>query len=111
MCVVAGNFSNICLKNKGQLKLFSNNEQVYLHPSSVLNFQSIKCVVFEQQIVGQKQYIRIVSRVDLKWLTELCPRYFKKFDPEEKNRLRQQESLKPVGQRENNPNKDDWKLS
>lgn len=53
-----------------------NKEILFLHPTSILNINFPKWVLYSEVVYTSKYYMREVSEVDPKWLLELASHYF-----------------------------------
>ncbi|OII76429.1 ATP-dependent RNA helicase DHX8 [Cryptosporidium andersoni] len=67
------------LDNSGKQYITELNKQtVSIHPSSSVQFMKNKpqWVIFSELIYTRKMYIRCISPINAKWLSELCPNWF-----------------------------------
>ncbi|KAJ9513362.1 hypothetical protein QJQ45_001401 [Haematococcus lacustris] len=65
------------LQPGGAYKVIATGQTVYLHPSSVLVGRTKPdCVVFNELVRTTKQYARVLTAIEVRWLPELCPAYF-----------------------------------
>ncbi|KAL7066149.1 putative ATP-dependent RNA helicase DHX8 [Cryptosporidium serpentis] len=67
------------LDNSGKQYITEIHKQtVSMHPSSSVQFMKIKpqWVIFSELIYTRKMYIRCISPINAKWLSELCPNWF-----------------------------------
>lgn len=56
-----------------------------------------------------KEYMREVTSIEPKWLTELAPKFFKLSDPTKISKRKKQEKLEPLWDKYRDPNA--WRLS
>ncbi|XP_058183137.1 pre-mRNA-splicing factor ATP-dependent RNA helicase DEAH10-like [Rhododendron vialii] len=76
-CLAAAFFLNAALKQPdGTYRVFSSGQSVQIHPSSVLFRTKPDCLIFDELVRTNHNYIRNVSRVDYLWLPELAPQYY-----------------------------------
>ncbi|KAI6084224.1 P-loop containing nucleoside triphosphate hydrolase protein [Hypoxylon rubiginosum] len=75
--LVSGFFMQVAKKenNKVYRTLKDNNQQVMLHPSTVLQ-TDYEWVVYNEFVLTSKQYIRTVTGIKPEWLLELAPVYY-----------------------------------
>ncbi|KAI1769106.1 P-loop containing nucleoside triphosphate hydrolase protein [Hypoxylon sp. FL1150] len=75
--LVSGFFMQVAKKenNKIYRTLKDNNQQVMLHPSTVLQ-TDYEWVVYNEYVLTSKQYIRTVTGIKPEWLLELAPVYY-----------------------------------
>lgn len=57
-------------------RALSSGLTVNIHPSSVLFRMNPECIIFNELVRTNQNYIRNVSRIDYLWLAELAPQYF-----------------------------------
>ncbi|KAF7151791.1 hypothetical protein RHSIM_Rhsim02G0238100 [Rhododendron simsii] len=76
-CLAAAFFLNAALKQPdGTYRVLSSGQSVQIHPSSVLFRTKPDCLIFDELVRTNHNYIRNVSRVDYLWLPELAPQYY-----------------------------------
>ncbi|XP_059629455.1 pre-mRNA-splicing factor ATP-dependent RNA helicase DEAH10-like [Cornus florida] len=76
-CLAASFFLNAALKQAdGTYRVLSSGQVVQIHPSSVLFRTKPECIVFDEIVRTNHNYIRNVTRIDYLWLPELAPQYF-----------------------------------
>ncbi|XP_078445480.1 RNA helicase family protein [Wolffia australiana] len=76
-CLAAAFFLNVALKQPdGTFRALGSNQTVRIHPASVLFRSTAECVVFNELVRTNQNYIRSVSSIDPLWLPELAPHYF-----------------------------------
>ncbi|KAI4866524.1 P-loop containing nucleoside triphosphate hydrolase protein [Hypoxylon rubiginosum] len=75
--LVSGFFMQVAKRenNKIYRTLKDNNQQVMLHPSTVLQ-TDYDWVVYNEFVLTSKQYIRTVTGIKPEWLLELAPVYY-----------------------------------
>ncbi|EFJ24564.1 hypothetical protein SELMODRAFT_101229 [Selaginella moellendorffii] len=76
-CLAAAFFLNAaCLQQDGTYRTLANNQVVSVHPSSIMHGKKLDCVVFNELVKTNKQFIRNVTRIDSLWLPELAPHFY-----------------------------------
>ncbi|OVA18670.1 Helicase [Macleaya cordata] len=76
-CLTASFFLKVALKQPdGSYRTFDSSQVVQIHPTSVF-FRTKKpeCVVFNELIRTERNYIRDITRIDPAWIPELAPQY------------------------------------
>ena len=74
-CLVTGLSQNVALlQPDGSYKSLSGNQQVHIHPSSVLFQKKADAVVFFELVCTTKRYLRKISRIHPAWLVEMLPK-------------------------------------
>eukprot|EP00002_Diphylleia_rotans_P021255 TRINITY_DN413_c0_g1_i4.p1 TRINITY_DN413_c0_g1~~TRINITY_DN413_c0_g1_i4.p1 ORF type:complete len:135 (-),score=28.20 TRINITY_DN413_c0_g1_i4:45-449(-) len=77
-CIVSGFFANAAkLAPDGSYRTIKDNYPVNIHPNSVL-FRGAPppVVIFHENVVTTKEFMREVSVIDQKWLIELAPHFY-----------------------------------
>ncbi|CAA3000332.1 pre-mRNA-splicing factor ATP-dependent RNA helicase DEAH10 [Olea europaea subsp. europaea] len=73
-CLAASFFLNAALKQPdGTYRALSSGLTVQIHPSSVLFRMKPECLIFDELVRTNHNYIRNISRIDYLWLAELAP--------------------------------------
>ncbi|XP_052193353.1 pre-mRNA-splicing factor ATP-dependent RNA helicase DEAH10 [Diospyros lotus] len=76
-CLAAAFFLNAALKQAdGTYRVLSSGQVVQIHPSSVLFGTKPDCVIFDELVRTNHNYMRNVTRIDYLWLPELAPQYY-----------------------------------
>lgn len=76
--LVAGFFMQVAKKegtSKSYITVKDNNQNVLLHPSTVLN-QDAEWLVYNEFVLTTKNYIRTVTTVKPEWLLDIAPNYY-----------------------------------
>lgn len=77
--LAAGFFMQVAKKKSGSNKnnylTIKDNQDVLIHPSSVLNFDN-EWVIYNEFVLTSKNYIRTVTSVNPRWLVEFAPKYY-----------------------------------
>lgn len=78
-CLTSGFFPNAALlHHSGVYRTIRGNEDLHIHPSSVLyTLQQPQWVIFNEIVHTNRSYMKDLSVVDYKWLLELAPHYYK----------------------------------
>lgn len=89
---------------------------VFFSPSSFFKVRNIyplyrnpDFVVYHELVLTTKEYMREVTSIEPKWLTELAPKFFKLSDPTKMSKRKRQEKLEPLWDKYRDPNA--WRLS
>ncbi|KAK3842037.1 MAG: P-loop containing nucleoside triphosphate hydrolase protein [Linnemannia gamsii] len=82
---------------------------VYIHPSSSLFNKNPEWVIYHELVMTTKEYMREVTAIEPKWLTEAAPTFFKVADANKISRRKRQEKIEPLFNRYEKPN--EWRLS
>ncbi|KAF5946995.1 hypothetical protein HYC85_017223 [Camellia sinensis] len=76
-CLAAACFLNAALKQPdGTYSVLSSNQVVQIHPSSVLFRTKPECIIFDELVRTNQNYMHNVTRIDYLWLPELAPQYY-----------------------------------
>ncbi|KAI8022026.1 Pre-mRNA-splicing factor ATP-dependent RNA helicase DEAH10 [Camellia lanceoleosa] len=76
-CLAAACFINAALKQSdGTYSVLSSNQVVQIHPSSVLFRTKPDCIIFDELVRTNQNYMHNVTRIDYLWLPELAPQYY-----------------------------------
>ncbi|KAI3897064.1 hypothetical protein MKW92_016719 [Papaver armeniacum] len=76
-CLAASFFLNAALKqHDGSYRALASSQTVQIHPSSVLFRAKPECIVYNELIRTNHNYIRNITRIDPLWLPELAPQYY-----------------------------------
>jgi pre-mRNA-splicing factor ATP-dependent RNA helicase DHX16 len=61
-------------------KTIKQNQDVYIHPSSVLAEKKPRWVIYFELVLTSKEYIRQVIEIKPEWLVEAAPHFYKDKD-------------------------------
>ncbi|KAK9092472.1 hypothetical protein Syun_027383 [Stephania yunnanensis] len=76
-CLAASFFLNAALKQPdGSYRTLTSSQTVQIHPSSVLFRSKPDCIIFNELVRTNVNYIRNITRIDPLWLAELAPQYY-----------------------------------
>ncbi|CAM8953516.1 unnamed protein product [Rhodiola kirilowii] len=76
-CLAASFFLNAAEKQPdGTYRALSSSQVVQIHPSSVLFRKRPECIIFNELVRTNNNYIRTITRIDPMWLIESVPQYF-----------------------------------
>ncbi|GMH31197.1 hypothetical protein Nepgr_033040 [Nepenthes gracilis] len=76
-CLAASFFLNAALRQpEGTYRALANGQVVQIHPFSVLFQAKPVCIIFNELVRTNNNYIRNVTRIDPLWLPELAPQYY-----------------------------------
>ncbi|KAJ1960025.1 DEAH-box ATP-dependent RNA helicase prp22 [Dipsacomyces acuminosporus] len=82
---------------------------VYIHPSSALFNKNPQWVIYHELVMTSKEYMREVTVINPKWLTEMAPTFFKVADASKISRSKRNERLEPLYNKYEKPN--EWRIS
>lgn len=91
-------------------KTIVENQMVYIHPSSAVFQRHPDWVVYHELVLTSKEYMRSVIAIEPRWLPELAPNYFTIVDPTRMSKLKRQEKLESLYNR-NATDQNAWRLS
>lgn len=87
--ICAGFFYHAAKKDPTEgYKTLSDNQQVFIHPSSSLFNKGPQWVVYHELVQTSKEYMREVCTVDPKWLTEVAPNFYKQGDGKQLSKVK-----------------------
>ncbi len=132
--ICSGFFSHAAKKDPQEgYKTLVEGQPVYIHPSSALfqryahlhpyirnipayfefrlhlSIRNPDFVIYHELVLTTKEYMREVTSIEPKWLTELAPKFFKLSDPTKISKRKRQEKLEPLWDKYRDPNA--WRLS
>lgn len=108
--ICSGFFSHAAKKDPQEgYKTLVEGQPVYIHPSSALFQRNPDFVLYHELVLTTKEYMREVTAIEPKWLTELAPKFFKLSDPTKISKRKRQEKLEPLWDKYRDPNA--WRLS
>lgn len=108
--ITAGFFAHVARKDpKEGYKTLIDNQTIFIHPSSALFNKSPEWVVYHELVLTSKEYMREVTAIEAKWLTECAGRFFKQCDPNMLSKRKRNEKLDPLHNKYEDPNA--WRLS
>ena len=92
--ITSGFFYQIARLDKtGVYRTVRKQQTVYIHPSSALGRRGgegegrsdMGCVLYHELVLTKKEYMRVVSVVDMQWLAEIAPHLYTKKDMDEQS--------------------------
>ncbi|KAJ2964756.1 hypothetical protein NQZ79_g275 [Umbelopsis isabellina] len=108
--LVGGYFRNAAKKDPQEgYKTLLEGTPVYIHPSSSLFNQNPEWVIYHEIVFTTKEYMREVTGIEPKWLTEAAPTFYKVADANKISKRKRQEKIEPLYNRYEAPN--EWRLS
>jgi ATP-dependent RNA helicase DHX8/PRP22 len=108
--IAAGYFNNVCKRDSQEgYRRLTDDQQVFIHPSSALYQRSPEYVVYHELVFTAKEYIREVCTVEASWLPEIAPNLFQKSDGKKLSRKKQLERIQPLHNKFEE--KDSWRLT
>ncbi|KAK4055451.1 DEAH-box ATP-dependent RNA helicase prp22 [Microbotryomycetes sp. JL221] len=107
--ITSGFFKNAVKKDPQEgYKTLVEGTPVFLHPSSALFNRAPEWAVFHE--LTTREYMREVTAIEPKWLSELAPTFFKVADQHTISRRKKNEKIQPLFDRYAQ-HQDDWRLS
>lgn len=95
--ICAGYFRNACRRDREEgLKIIRDDQQVFIHPSSVLYQKTPEYLIYHELVQTTREYLRDVCVIDPEWLPELAPKLYAKADPSKLSRSKQAEKVRPL---------------
>ncbi|KAL7312557.1 DEAH-box ATP-dependent RNA helicase prp22 [Mucor circinelloides] len=108
--LVSGYFRNAAKKDPQEgYKTLLEGTPVYIHPSSALFNKGPEWVIYHEIVFTSKEYMREITAIDPKWLTEAAPTFFRVADANKISKRKKQEKIEPLFNRYEKPN--EWRLS
>ncbi|KAJ3695365.1 hypothetical protein LUZ60_000742 [Juncus effusus] len=76
-CLTASFFLNAAIRQPdGLYRAMASGQSVQIHPSSVLFRTKPDCIIFNELVRTNQNYVRNLTRIDPLWLPELAPQYY-----------------------------------
>ncbi|XP_074263483.1 pre-mRNA-splicing factor ATP-dependent RNA helicase DEAH10 [Silene latifolia] len=76
-CLAAAFFLNAALRQPdGTYRALSSSQVVQIHPTSLLFRTKADCIIFDELLRTNQNYIRNITIIDPMWLAELAPHFF-----------------------------------
>ena len=108
--ICSGFFRNSARKDPQEgFKTLTDNQNVYVHPSSSLYNRQPDWVIYHELVLTTKEYMRECIALDPKWLVEFAPAFYKFGDPTKLSKRKRQEKLEPLYNRYEEQNS--WRIS
>ena len=73
-----------------------DDQQVFIHPSSVLYQRSPQFLIYDELVQTTREYIRDVCIIEPQWLPELAPNLFAKAESGKLSKAKQIERIQPL---------------
>jgi ATP-dependent RNA helicase DHX8/PRP22 len=106
----AGFFRNIARKDPQEgYKTVVEGTPCYIHPSSALFGKSAEWVLYHELVMTGREYMRVATVVEAKWLVEAAPTFFKVTDAAQLSKRQKELRIVPLYNRFEE--KDDWRIS
>ncbi|EXX60552.1 Prp22p [Rhizophagus irregularis DAOM 197198w] len=108
---ICGGFFRHAAKKDPQegYKTLVEGTPVYIHPSSALFNKGPEWVIYHELVLTTKEYMREVTAIEPKWLTEAAPTFFKVADANTISKRKRGEKIQPLYNKYEKPN--EWRLS
>ncbi|CAG8527360.1 4070_t:CDS:10 [Paraglomus occultum] len=108
---ICGGFFRHAAKKDPQegYKTLVEGTPVYIHPSSALFNKGPEWVIYHELVLTTKEYMREVTAIEPKWLTEAAPKFFKVADANTISKRKRGEKIQPLYNKYEKPN--EWRLS
>ncbi|KAJ3573141.1 hypothetical protein NPX13_g4808 [Xylaria arbuscula] len=105
-----GYFRNAARKDPQEgYKTLVEGTPVYLHPSSALFGKQAEWVIYSELVLTVKEYMRIATTIEPKWLVEAAPTFFKVAPTDKLSKRKKAERIQPLYNKF--ATEDDWRLS
>lgn len=106
-----GFFRNAARKDQqeGGYKTLVEGTPVYMHPSSALFGKGSEHVIYHDLVLTTKEYMRITTSIEPKWLVEAAPTFFKVAPTDRLSKRKKAERIQPLHNKF--AGEDDWRLS
>ncbi|SCZ96856.1 BZ3500_MvSof-1268-A1-R1_Chr4-1g06789 [Microbotryum saponariae] len=109
--ITSGYFRHACKKDPQEgYKTLVEGTPVFLHPSSALFNRAPEWCVYHELILTTREYMREVTAIEPKWLTEVAPSFFKVADQNTISKRKKQERIQPLFDKYA-VHQDEWRLS
>ncbi|KAJ9454107.1 putative pre-mRNA-splicing factor ATP-dependent RNA helicase DEAH5 [Diplonema papillatum] len=95
--------------NTDGYRTVTEDQLVYVHPSSSLFQKKPEWVIYHDLVLTTKEYMREVMAIEPNWLPELAPNFFQVHDPTKLSKRKQNEKIEPLFNKFEAPN--EWRLS
>jgi ATP-dependent RNA helicase DHX8/PRP22 len=106
----AGFFRNVARKDPQEgYKTVVEGTPCYIHPSSALFGKSAEWVLYHELVMTGREYMRVATVVEAKWLVEAAPTFFKVTDAAQLSKRQKELRIVPLYNRFEE--KDDWRIS
>ncbi|KAI9221320.1 hypothetical protein BC828DRAFT_381326 [Blastocladiella britannica] len=108
--ICSGFFAHAAKKDPQEgYKTLVEGTPVYIHPSSALFNKNPEWVIYHELVLTTKEYMREVTAIEGKWLTEVAPNFFRIADPTRMSKRKLKEKVEPLYNKYEE--KDEWRLS
>lgn len=108
--ITAGFFRNAAKKDPQEgYRTIVESTSVFMHPSSALYYQQPDWLIYHELLLTTKEYMRVVTAIDPKWLVETAPTFYKTLDASILSRRKRAEKIEPLFNK--HQEKDEWRLS
>jgi ATP-dependent RNA helicase DHX8/PRP22 len=108
--IVAGFFAKAAKKDPQEgYKTLVEGTPVYIHPGSALFQKNPDWVIYHELVQTSKEYMREVTAIEPKWLTEFAGTFYKLADPHKLSKRKKQVKIEPLFDKYRDPN--EWRIS
>lgn len=109
--ITSAYFTNAVRKDQaeGNYKTHNDGTPVYLHPSSALFGKNAENVIYHGLISTTKDYMHVCTTIDVRWLVEFAPTFFKVAPTDRLSKRKKQERIQPLHNKY--ADDDSWRLS
>ncbi|GAA6062965.1 hypothetical protein JCM10212_005724 [Sporobolomyces blumeae] len=109
--ITSGYFRHAAKKDPQEgYKTLVEGTPVFLHPSSSLFNRAPEWCVYHELVLTSREYMREVTAIEPKWLTEVAPSFFKVADQNTISKRKKQERIQPLFDKYAT-HQDEWRLS
>lgn len=110
MALCAGFFRNAARRDPQEgYKTLVEGTPVFLHPSSALFGKPAEHVIYHELVETTKEYMRVVSAIEPRWLVDAAPAFFKVAPTDRLSKRKKAERIQPLHNK--HAGEDDWRLS
>jgi pre-mRNA-splicing factor ATP-dependent RNA helicase DHX16 len=86
-CIASGFFYHTAkLQKNGSYRTVKNPQNVHIHPSSALQEELPRWVVYHELVLTSKEFMRQIIEINPEWLVEIAPHYYKANEIEDENK-------------------------
>ncbi|KAG0660097.1 DEAH-box ATP-dependent RNA helicase prp22 [Rhodotorula mucilaginosa] len=109
--ITSGYFRHAAKKDPQEgYKTLVEGTPVFLHPSSALFNRAPEWCVYHELVLTTREYMREVTAIEPKWLTEVAPSFFKVADQNTISKRKKMEKVQPLFDKYAE-HQDAWRLS
>eukprot|EP01043_Picozoa_sp_COSAG02_P045924 COSAG02_NODE_4248_length_5586_cov_74.948424_3_plen_1100_part_00 len=93
-CIASGFFYHTAkLQKNGSYRTVKNPQSVHIHPSSALQEELPRWVIYHELVLTSKEFMRQVIEINPEWLVEIAPHYYKANEIQDDNKKKMPKTL------------------